>query len=45
MSALKVLEDLRWYVSDGLDDYDEGIRVSAIWEKINRLIEIEKEKL
>jgi hypothetical protein len=36
------IQQLKWFVSDGLDSFDEGIKVSEIWEKINELLELEK---
>jgi hypothetical protein len=39
------MQELKWFVSDGLDNYDEGIRVSQIWNKINELMEKEKQQI
>jgi hypothetical protein len=39
------MQKLKWFVSDGLDCFDESIKVSEIWEKINELLEIEKQQI
>mgnify|MGYP001169658819 CR=1 FL=1 len=38
------IQELKWFVSDGLDNFDESLKVSEIWEKINELLEIEKQQ-
>jgi hypothetical protein len=40
-----ILNELRFFVSDGLDNYDESIKVSEIWDKINELLEKEKQQI
>ncbi len=40
-----VLTELRFFVSDGNDDFDESIKVSEIWAKINELLEKEKSQI
>jgi hypothetical protein len=45
MSKQTVLQELRFFVSDGLNDYDESIKVSEIWDKINQLLEKEKQQI
>lgn len=40
-----ILQDLKWFISDGLDNYDESIKISEIWIKINKLFEKEKEQI
>jgi DNA-binding HxlR family transcriptional regulator len=37
MSQQTLLQELRFFVSDGLNSYDEGIKVSEIWDKINTM--------
>lgn len=39
------MQELRWFVSDGLDNFDESIKVSEIWEKINELLKMEKQQI
>jgi 2,4-dienoyl-CoA reductase-like NADH-dependent reductase (Old Yellow Enzyme family) len=39
---MTAIEELKWFISDGLDNFDESIKVSEIWEKINELSELEK---
>jgi hypothetical protein len=39
------MQEIRWFVSDGLDGFDESIKVSEIWEKINELLEFEKQNI
>jgi hypothetical protein len=39
------MQKLKWFVSDGLDCFDESIKVSEIWEKINELLEMEKQQI
>ncbi len=39
------VSQLRWFISDGLDNYDESIKVSEIWEKINELLPIEHQQI
>lgn len=36
------IQQLKWFISDGLDSFDESIKVSEIWEKVNELLELEK---
>jgi hypothetical protein len=43
MSKQTVLQELKWFVSDGLDNFDESIKVSEIWSKINELLDKEKQ--
>ena len=43
--AQTVLQELRFFVSDGLNDFDESIKVSEIWVKINQLLEKEKQQI
>ena len=45
MSKQTVLQELRWFVSDGLNNFDESIKVSEIWDKINELLEKEKQQI
>jgi len=45
MSKQTAMQELRFFVSDGLDDYDESIKVSEIWNKINQLLEKEKQQI
>ena len=45
MSKQTVLQELRWFVSDGLDNFDESIKVSEIWTKINELLDKEKQQI
>ncbi len=40
-----VLQELRFFVSDGLDNFDESVKVSEIWEKINELLDKEKQQI
>jgi hypothetical protein len=39
------LQQLRWFISDGLENYDESIKVSEIWAKINELLPIERQQI
>ena len=45
MSKQTVLQELRWFVSDGLNNFDESIKVSEIWSEINKLLEKEKQQI
>ena len=45
MNKQTALQELRFFVSDGLDDFDESIKVSEIWLKINQLLEKEKQQI
>ena len=45
MNKQTVLQELRFFVSDGLDNFDESIKVSEIWSKINELLEKEKSQI
>lgn len=45
MSKQTVLQELKWFLSDGLNNFDESIKVSEIWTKINELLEKEKQQL
>jgi len=38
------LQELKWFMSDGLDNLDESIKVSEIWNKLNELIAKESTK-
>jgi len=40
---LTPMQELHWFVSDGLDNYDESIKVSEIWAKIKELLPKEKQ--
>ena len=39
------MQKLRFFVSDGLNDFDESVKVSEIWEKIKELLKEEKEQI
>ena len=39
---MTTLQELRLFISNGLDTFDEGVKVSEIWVKINELIEEER---
>ena len=45
MSKQTVLQELKWFVSDGLNNFDESIKVSEIWTKINELLGQEKQQI
>ena len=38
------MQELKWFVYDGLDNFDESVKVSKIWAKIIELLEIEKQQ-
>ena len=38
------MQELKWFISDGLDNFDESVKVSEIWTKINELLEMEKQQ-
>lgn len=45
MSKQTVLQELRWFVSDGLNNFDASIKVSEICSEINKLLEKEKQQI
>ena len=45
MAKQTAMQELRFFVSNGLNDYDESIKVSEIWNKINQLLEKEKQQI
>jgi len=40
-----VIQELKFLISDGLDNIDESVKVSEIWDKIDELIEKEKQQI
>lgn len=45
MAQQTAMRQLKWFISDGLCKYDESITVSEIWNKLNCLLQIEKEQI
>ena len=39
------MQDLKWFISDGLDNFDESVKVSEIWEKLDELIKKERQQI
>lgn len=39
------MQELKLFISDGLNNYDESVKVSEIWGKINELLEKEKQQI
>jgi hypothetical protein len=44
-SVETAMQKLKWFVSDGLNNFDESVKVSEIWDEINKLLEIEKRQI
>lgn len=42
---MTAMQELKWFISDGLDSFDESVKVSEIWEKLNSLLEKEKHQI
>ena len=43
--AETAMQKLKWFVSDGLNNFDESVKVSEIWDEIKRLLEVEKREI
>jgi len=39
------MQDLKWFISDGLNDFDESVKVSEIWGKLDELLAKEKQQI
>ena len=39
------MQELKWFISDGLNNFDESIKVSEIWDKLEELLEKEKQQI
>lgn len=39
------MQELKWFISDGLNNFDESVKVSEIWDKVEELVEQEKQQI
>jgi hypothetical protein len=39
------MQELKFFISDGLDCFDQSIKVWEIWQELDKLIEKEKQQI